>query len=108
MKVILTRSKPLSGRISALLSAICHAFVGGLRQNKKGHDASRHNSARGEKYIKKKVWKRREKTKEREGEGKTRRGVLDVFCLWQTETLSEKGSKRKWEKDERKRSGRNA
>ena len=69
MKVILTRSKPLSGRISASLSAICHAIVGGLWQNKKGHDASRHNSARGEKYI-------TEEEEEREGkkDGRTEGG----------------------------------
>lgn len=59
MKVILTRSKPLSGRISASLSAICHAVVGGLQQNTKGQDASRHNSAREEKYIMKQAWRRR-------------------------------------------------
>lgn len=61
MKVILTRSKPLSERISAFLSAICHSIVGGLWQNTKGHSASRHNSATGEKYIMKKEGKEKGK-----------------------------------------------
>lgn len=59
MKVILTRSKPLSERLSTFLSAICHAIVGGLWQNTKGHNASRHNSARQEKYNMKKAWNRK-------------------------------------------------
>lgn len=66
------------------ISAICHAIVGGLWQNKKGHDASRHNSARGEKYIMKKAWKRRVKEKRRRREkapGMRARDVSVRFVL---------------------------
>lgn len=72
MKVILTRSKPLSERISASLSAICHAIVGGLWKNIKGHKACRHNSARGEKCIMKKACERRGKGKKKKEAGEKR------------------------------------
>lgn len=55
MKVILTRSKPLSEQISTFLSSICHATVGGFWQNTKGHSESRHNSVGQENILLKKA-----------------------------------------------------
>lgn len=61
MKVILTRSKPLSEQISTFLSSICHATIGGLWQNTKGHNESRHNSVGQENILRKKTQDRKER-----------------------------------------------
>lgn len=100
MKVILTRSKPLSERISAFLSAICHAVVGGLWKNTKGHNVCRHNSARGEKYIMKKGMEGGKNERRRKGNrcgGERCKCKICWFCLKQPdkETQREKGRKRK-------------
>lgn len=113
MKVILTRSKPLSERISASLSAICHAIVGGLWQNKKGHDASRHNSTRGEKYIIKteNSWEKEVGvSKGTRHRGKRCEGKICWFYLRQRWQQTEKGRKRKRRRERAARSilrGRN-